>query len=254
MLTRTIPLPVVLSKLERIKLTTEQKIQDDTTTAAAAANKKEDNLAEESKYQLPGETTTTKELQDDDDDNIFDSTLDRCIYKYSDMLLHPWVKSTVVVLFFSFLLVTIRFIYEVKDGLDVDDIAPKGSPLQEFLNDKTTYFSSFDATIVTQEMNYPCKQKELMNFITTLKANPWVSYVEEPWINLYLKYMQKENRTTSNGIVPPTDFYTGLHDWDNDVGASLDVLSAGKSSWVRSGNVYVCVCVYANVVQLCTKY
>ena len=80
-------------------------------------------------------------------------------------------------------------------------------------------------------MNYPCKQKELLQFVNSLKLNKWVTYVEEPWLELYIKFMKSKNRTNNDGYIPSTDFYKGLDDWDKDIGSSLDVLSAGKTSF-----------------------
>jgi predicted RND superfamily exporter protein len=168
---------------------------------------------------------------DNKDDKHHQSRFDHCIEIYADIILHPLSKILIIVLFLIFFTLSIIYINEVKDGLDIDDIVPKGTPVQLFLDDKTTYFSSFDATIVTKEMNYPCKQKELLQFVNSLKLNKWVTYVEEPWLELYIKFMKSKNRTNNDGYIPSTDFYKGLDDWDKDIGSSLDVLSAGKTSF-----------------------
>ena len=157
--------------------------------------------------------------------------MDRCIHSFVDIVLHPIVKTICILLFTTFLIVSIFYIGKVKDGLDVSDIAPTGSSLSLFLKDKTTYFSSFDATIVTKNMTYQCQQKELLHFIDNLKSNEWVSYVADDWLTLYIKYLNSKNLTTLDGYVPTNTFYKGLNDWDNDLGSSLDVLSAGKSNF-----------------------
>ena len=105
------------------------------------------------------------------------------------------------------------------------------SSLSMFLHDKTTYFSSFDATIVTKDMEYPCKQRELLQFVKNLAANEWVDYVQDDWLMLYLKYLQSKNQTDSDGFAPPETFYQRMHEWDNDLGSSLDVLSSGLSNF-----------------------
>ena len=189
-------------------------------------------VLERSSSDAPKTVVSTDSDPDSHEDVDKDFNCDSVIHKYADFILKPWVKIIAVVLFVGCLILSVRFIYEVKDGLDVDDIAPKGSPLQFFLKDKQTYFSSFDATIVTKDMDYACKQQELLQFVLELKANPWVVYVEPSWLTLYHNYMKEQNRTdVLTGLVPMNDFYAGLFQWDKDVSASLDVLSAGKSNF-----------------------
>ncbi len=157
--------------------------------------------------------------------------LERCIDRYADCLLRPAVKAGVIVGFAAFLGVSAFFATTVQDGLDISDIAPKGSALSRFLADKVNYFSSFDAKAYTTAMDYPCRQTELAAFLDDLRANPWVSYVRTPWIESYQHFLRNHSRATVDGRAPPAEFYAGIHDWENDLGSSLDVLSSGMDSF-----------------------
>jgi hypothetical protein len=163
---------------------------------------------------------------------------DRCIDGYARGLLQPWSKVVVCVVSIAFLGTSIYFSTTVEDGLDISDIAPRGSALSRFLNDKTTFFSSFDVEAIVQQMDYPCRQKELHAFLNDLGENEWVSYVSDNnWIDLYTKFARKNSSNvttvTDTGLeyVQPSEFYAGLGEWDADVPSALDYLSSQMSSF-----------------------
>ena len=88
----------------------------------------------------------------------------QCIDNYARVLLMPWAKATVCIISIIFLGVSIFYATTVEDGLDISDIAPRESALSKFLNDKTTYFSSFDVEAVFGHMDYPCRQRTAQFF------------------------------------------------------------------------------------------
>ena len=58
--------------------------------------------------------------------------------------------------------VTVFGIFQVKDGLDISDVVPKGTKTSDFLEARNKYFSFYDIAIVTKSnYNYPRGQEKL---------------------------------------------------------------------------------------------
>ena len=70
-----------------------------------------------------------------------------------------------VVVLFLFAIIFSISIYgciQVKDGVDVTDVVPKGTKLAEFLKARNEYFSFYDILIITKgDIDYANKQEEL---------------------------------------------------------------------------------------------
>ena len=173
--------------------------------------------------------------------NLRESRLFRyqCIDSYARVLLTPWIKLAVCIVSCAFLGTSIYFTTTVEDGLDISDIAPRESALSRFLNDKTIFFSSFDVQIVLEQIDYPCRQKEIHTFLEDLRENDWVSYVSESnWFDLYVKFARRNSTSNLTTVfdegkeyVRPSQFYAGLAEWDADIGSALDVLSSQISTF-----------------------
>lgn len=50
---------------------------------------------------------------------------------------------------------------QVKDGVDVTDVVPKGTKLADFLQTRKEYFSFYDIAIITKDFDYASKQEQL---------------------------------------------------------------------------------------------
>jgi len=126
------------------------------------------------------------------------------------------------------------------DGLDVEEIAPEGSHLSRFLEDKFKYFAAQDAFIITKDMDYPCRQNELLELIEALRnETKWVNNIKVSWLDLYLKYVNQTDQiaapATEDGFCEPGSFYSGIAAWDKDTASALDILSAEKGTWLADG-------------------
>jgi hypothetical protein len=120
-------------------------------------------------------------------------------------LLKPKVKIFVVSFFLLFTGLSLYGISLVEDGLDVSDIAPKESYLSKFLAARFTYFNNYDVFAITGDVDYPCRQKDILNFQKELQNNKWVGEVGPSWLDVFLKFV-KSNRSsvnaTANGFCP----------------------------------------------------
>ena len=154
-------------------------------------------------------------------------------HKYMPFLLKPAVKACVVAFFVIFTGVCVYGISIVKDGLDVADIAPRDSHLSKFLDARFTYFSNYDVMAITGKTDYPCRQKDILNFQKELATSRWVDSVGPSWLDAFLDFV-KSNRSsvnaTASGFCPPNQFYAALKEWDNDLGSALDALTVQLSA------------------------
>jgi hypothetical protein len=68
----------------------------------------------------------------------------------------------VLVLFAILFSISIYGCIQVKDGVDITDVVPKGTKLAEFLETRNEYFSFYDIRIITKDnFDYARKQEEL---------------------------------------------------------------------------------------------
>jgi hypothetical protein len=184
------------------------------------------------------------------------------VSRYAGWLTLPWLKAVVIIVFVGLIAVTGQQATTVLDGLDVKEVAPKDSHLGYFLDAKFTHFSSYDAYIKTKPMDFPCRQQEFLQFLVELRnMTQWVAHVKVSWLELYLTHLHAQAdkarveaegdgisgsgstggaaaaaavaaaHLTADGLCEPTVFYSGLADWDADISAALDVLSAGLSKF-----------------------
>ena len=164
----------------------------------------------------------------------------RCVQSYGSTLTKTPVKVAVILLFSGFLGLTSFYATKVVDGLDVEEIAPEGSHLSRFLEDKFKYFAAQDAFIITKDMDYPCRQNELLELIEALRnETKWVNNIKVSWLDLYLKYVNQTDQiaapATEDGFCEPGSFYSGIAAWDKDTASALDILSAEKGTWLAGG-------------------
>ena len=68
----------------------------------------------------------------------------------------------VLLLFAILFSVSIYGCIQVKDGIDMTDVVPKGTKLEKFLNTRNDYFSFYDIFIITKgDFDYANGQDEL---------------------------------------------------------------------------------------------
>ena len=82
---------------------------------------------------------------------------------YSPLVQNHFVKLVIIVFFACvFLPLAIMGCLRVKDGLNLLEVVPEGTPEYGFVSASLNYFSYFDTYVVTGEMNYPERQPELL--------------------------------------------------------------------------------------------
>lgn len=84
---------------------------------------------------------------------------------YTFLLEHTFVKVTVVVSFLVLLVVGAWGVAQVRDGLDLTDIVPRGTPEFSFLEAQTQYFGFYSIYAVTKDgFDYPNNQRLLYDY------------------------------------------------------------------------------------------
>lgn len=92
------------------------------------------------------------------------SVLTRLVERAYSPLLQNYLVKFVVIIFFACVLLPLAVIgcARVKDGLNLLEVVPQGTPEYGFVSASLQYFSYFDTYVVTGEMNYPYRQVELL--------------------------------------------------------------------------------------------
>ena len=188
-----------------------------------------------------GEIRKAASLKDSEGGDDNESRSARCIQSYGAFITKTPIKVIVILIFGGFLGFTSYYATQIEDGLEVSEIAPEGSHMSRYLDDKFEYFAAQDAQIVTRDMDYPCRQKEFLELLEELRnETQWVNNVKVSWLELYLKYVNQPDQTaapaTVDGMCEPGSFYSGIAAWDRDAASALDILSAGKSLWWANGS------------------
>ncbi|CAB3986668.1 patched homolog 1-like, partial [Paramuricea clavata] len=81
---------------------------------------------------------------------------------YAPLLQKTAAKVVILFLFAIIFSISIYGCIQVKDGVDVTDVVPKGTKLAEFLEARNEYFSFYDIFIITKDdFDYANKQDEL---------------------------------------------------------------------------------------------
>ncbi len=87
---------------------------------------------------------------------------------------------------------------------------------------------------VTGDIDYPCRQMDILHFQKELEKNKWVGSVGPSWLDVFLKFVQSNRSSvnaTANGFCPPDKFYQTLKEWDSDLGSALDTLTVQLSAF-----------------------
>ena len=151
---------------------------------------------------------------------------------YMPFLLQPKVKAIVLVFFLAFTGLGVYGISIVEDGLDVADIAPRDSYLSKFLGARFKHFSNYEVSMITGDMDYPCRQADILAFQKKLATSRWVHEVGPSWLDVFLEFVRSNRSTvnaTKDGLCPPEQFYFALKEWDSDLGSALDTLTVRLS-------------------------
>ncbi|XP_010787823.1 protein patched homolog 1-like, partial [Notothenia coriiceps] len=80
---------------------------------------------------------------------------------YAPFLLQPTTKVVVIVLFLCLLVVSLYGTTQVKDGLELTDIVPRETSEHDFIGAQFKFFSFYNMYVVTQQAEYPKKQRLL---------------------------------------------------------------------------------------------
>lgn len=84
--------------------------------------------------------------------------------KYAPFLQKTPVKVFTSIFFLVFLIIGIWGTAQVKDGLDLTDVVPRGSSEYKFLENESKYFGFYNIYIVTKDFDYPNNQRLLREF------------------------------------------------------------------------------------------
>ncbi|KAJ0067609.1 hypothetical protein NL108_008928, partial [Boleophthalmus pectinirostris] len=80
---------------------------------------------------------------------------------YAPFLLQPTTKIVVIVLFVCLLGISLYGTTQVRDGLELTDIVPKGTSEYDFIGAQFKFFSFYNMYVVTQRADYAQKQSLL---------------------------------------------------------------------------------------------
>ncbi|KAL8598952.1 hypothetical protein ACOMHN_006762 [Nucella lapillus] len=118
---------------------------------------------------------------------------------YTFILERTFVKVMVMISFVVMLGVGAWGVAQVKDGLDLTDIVPKGTPEHSFLQAQAQYFGFYGIYAVTKgDFDYPHNQKLLHEYHAALQRVRRVSKrqqdagaVQHFWLHIFRRWLQQ---------------------------------------------------------------
>eukprot|EP00915_Cephaloidophora_sp_WS-2016_P004522 GHVH01006055.1.p1 GENE.GHVH01006055.1~~GHVH01006055.1.p1 ORF type:complete len:1155 (+),score=179.44 GHVH01006055.1:848-4312(+) len=93
------------------------------------------------------------------------------LQQYALILLRPWMKVIVIVVFSGFAVISTYGLLHVEQGLDLEDLAPDSSYLKEFDDLSKKYFTEFDVpTSLFFKKDIPWHKQEVQDSLARLMA------------------------------------------------------------------------------------
>ena len=118
---------------------------------------------------------------------------------YSPLLQNYFVKFVVIVFFACVVLpLAVMGCARVKDGLNLLEVVPQGTPEYGFVSASLQHFSYFDTYVVTSEMDYPGRQIELLQ-------------LHEDMLSLRHVVKDESNGGSPFWLKAMIQYYQGLH-------------------------------------------
>ncbi|XP_076440508.1 protein patched homolog 1-like isoform X2 [Babylonia areolata] len=143
---------------------------------------------------------------------------------YTFLLERTFVKVMVMMSFGVMLVVGAWGVAQVKDGLDLTDIVPKGTPEYSFLEAQAQYFGFYGIYAVTKgDFDYPNNQKLLYDYHAAFQRVQRISKREDGtvptfWLDIFRQWLQQLQASFDRDVAVGTVTESGWNHNASDEG------------------------------------
>lgn len=156
---------------------------------------------------------------------------------YGPFLIKPWVKGAVIFLYVAYLAVSIYGCFDIKQGIELYDLAADNSHVTRFNKKDREYFSDYGPSvmvIVTEAFPYwdKTKRHQLQTCMEDFKTLEFVDKdVYTSWLDSYLSYGQENHLNLDDKDVflkNLSPFFESFPFFKQDVNLTGDVIYASR--------------------------
>ena len=115
--------------------------------------------------------------------------------RYGPFLQRTPVKVFTCLFFVVILIISIWGTAQVKDGLDLTDIVPRGTSEYSFLEKQSKYFGFYNVYMITKDFDYPNNQRLLREYHRAFQSVDKIirqtdGSLPDFWLDLFRQWLQ----------------------------------------------------------------